>query len=416
MPIITAVSSPTTALITSTSDASGNISYVTANTTAMVIDTNQNTTYIGYVSAPNTFGYKNRVINGAFAIDQRANGTAQLGVAGGSTYFLADRFRVGGSALSTGRFTWQQVTDAPNGFTNSGKITVTTAQSTTSEVQVLTHWMEGLNVSDFAWGTSSATSAALSFWVKASVTGTYSVAIRSDNVGTNYSYVATYSVTAANTWQYITIIIPPITVGTWTMSVDYGIRIDWDIGSGTSGNQTTGNVWTAGNYFKAPGTVNLVSNNGATWQITGVQFEKGSIATPFEFRDYGRELQLCQRYCFKPLDGSLNGNAAYWSGATAAAYNSGSVSCYGSAFLPVAMRRSPSVTATVGIYCNSINGNSNTAYQHSFTVYPTSGYATNLNGIYLIVTTGAAGSSGVANEFCWLNATAGGYLIFTSEY
>lgn len=263
--------------------------------------------------------FRNRVINGDFRVDQRRNGSSLTGVTGGQDAWLSDRFRIGGSAMPTARMTWQQVADAPvgSGFKYSGKITVTAAEIATNQTQVLSHIIEGTNTADFEWGTAAAKPASLSFWVKASITGKYSVAIRSDNG--NATFVATYQITQPNVWEYKAIQIPaPVNYGTWGWTNSLGIRLDWDLGSGTngstssSGNVTaTPNIWQYYDAFRTADTVRLIEFSNATWQITGVQLEKSSVATPFEFRPYATELALCQRYFEKIYyRGSAYGNGS----------------------------------------------------------------------------------------------------------
>ena len=244
--------------------------------------------------------FRNRIGNGAMMIDQRRNGAAVTGVTGGADYWLADRFRIGGSAMATGRFTWQQVTDAPagSGLYKSGKITVTAAQAASnSYVQVLSTFVEANNMTDFEWGTSTAKTAVFSFWIKASVTGMYSVARRSDNG--NASVVAPFNVNTVNTWEYKTIVIPGRTSGTWNTGTAAALRIDFDIGSDNNQyvEETQANTWVATDAFRTLSSVRLPATNGATWQITGVQLERGTVATPFEHRPIAMELHMCKRYC-----------------------------------------------------------------------------------------------------------------------
>jgi hypothetical protein len=243
--------------------------------------------------------FRNRIGNGAMLIDQRRNGVAVTGVTGGQDTWLADRFRIGGSAMATGRMTWQQVTDAPagSGLYKSGKITVTAAQASSgSYVQVLSTFVEANNMTDFEWGTSTAKTAVFSFWIKASIPGMYAVALRADNA--NASFVSNYNINTANTWEYKSIVVSGPTIGTWNTGTAAGLRIDFDLG--TDNNQyvadNLANTWVASDSFKTTSSKSLVATNGATWQITGVQLERGSVATPFEHRPIGIELALCQRY------------------------------------------------------------------------------------------------------------------------
>jgi hypothetical protein len=143
------------------------------------------------------------------------------------------------------------------------------------------------------WGTASAKSITISFWVKASITGTYTVAIR--NGGNNRSYRAPYSITTANTWEQKIITAPGDTTGTWLTDNGTGIRLGFTLGAGADFIDT-GNTWSALEDFAATGQTQWIATNGATFYITGVQLEPGSVATPFERRSYGQELALCQRY------------------------------------------------------------------------------------------------------------------------
>jgi len=305
-------------------------------------------------------GFRNRIINGDFRIDQRMNGTAQTGVSGGSTYFLADRYRIGGNTLSSGRFTFQRVADAPSNFRFSGKITVSTVQSTAlaaGDIQVLSHIIEGNNLLDLGWGTAAAKPVTISFWVKASVTGIYDLAVRSDRSGSYMTYLAPYTVSASNTWEYKTITIAGPTTGTWYDDpTNLGIRLDFNLGTGSTLTTSSTNQWLSGDFFKSTTGVNLVYSAGATWQITGVQFEIGGAATQFEYRPHSVELALCQRYYVNLMNnshanpmyiGMMGGNANAW--------------CYHDIFLPVPMRTTPSPSWTrtlVNIGASGVYGRS----------------------------------------------------------
>jgi hypothetical protein len=155
--------------------------------------------------------------------------------------------------------------------------------------------IEGFNTVDLAFGTASAATVTLSFWVRSSITGTYSAFLQ--NSAASRAYVATYTISAANTWEQKSITIAGDTTGTWIGATsEIGLRVGFDLGSG-SNYSTTAGAWTAGNYTRTSGTVNWGATTGATFYITGVQLEKGSTATSFDFRPYGTELSLCQRYC-----------------------------------------------------------------------------------------------------------------------
>jgi hypothetical protein len=240
-------------------------------------------------SAGSPYGFKNRIINGAMAIDQRNSGAQ---ITGAGNVYTVDRFLIQGS--QTGKFNVQQVTDVPPGFVNSLKFTVGTAVSVGSDDYfIIRQPIEGTNTQDLDYGSSTAKTVTLSFWVKSSITGLHSGHLTNNSSGRWYPF--TYTINQANTWEYETITIPGDTTGTWLKDNSTGIYVGWSLGTGST-NETTGNAWSASTGIAATGSVDVVATSGATWQITGVQFEKGSQATAFDYRPYGMELALCQRY------------------------------------------------------------------------------------------------------------------------
>jgi hypothetical protein len=228
-------------------------------------------------------GFKNRIINGDMVIDQRNNGSAVTG-----QQYLVDRWR---SWFDPGTYSFQQVTDAPAGFTNSLRVTKT--NTTQSTYGFIVQYIEGFNCADLGFGTASAQTVTVSFWAKSSITGAFTVAL--GNSAENRWYGANYSISAANTWEYKTITIPGDTTGTWLTNNGIGIQLVFNFGQAASA-QAAG-VWTtAVNARAATGSTNLGTTNGATWQVTGVQLERGQTATSFDVLPYGTELALCQRY------------------------------------------------------------------------------------------------------------------------
>jgi len=274
-------------------------------------------------TAASGFGFKNRIINGDMRIDQR-NAGASVTVG-----FAVDRFEFQESSGSA--YTIQRSTTAPTGFTNSIIVTVTTAASATAaQVNRIFQRIEGNNVADLGWGASGAATVTLSFWVRSSLTGTYCIGLVND--AANRSYVAEYTISAANTWEYKTITVAGDTSGTWEKGTASGIQVTFDLGGGSNYNTTAG-AWAAGNYTRTTNQANFANTSGATWQITGLQLEKGSTATSFDYRDYGRELALCQRY-----------------GYGFSTYNLGVILNAGDGYsstlkMPVTMRATPSLAA-----------------------------------------------------------------------
>jgi hypothetical protein len=239
-----------------------------------------------------TYGMKNRIINGDMRIDQRNNGAA-VTVNSTANFYFIDRFF--GQAGGGGVFTEQRSSIAPTGFVNSALFTVTTADSSiaSGDIYCFSQVIEGFNTADLMFGTANAQTVTLSFWVRSSVTGTFGGALA--NEAFNRSYPFTYTINSANTFEYKTITIPGDTTGSWNINNVAGIRIYWGFGAGSSYSGGAGS-WLGGGTVTATGSTNLMATNGATFYITGVQFEKGSTATAFDTRSYGTELVLCQRY------------------------------------------------------------------------------------------------------------------------
>lgn len=278
--------------IITTGDDSGVLNIQTNETTAISIDASQNATFTNGVNLPNTFGFKNRIINGGMVIDQRNAGAS---VTPASDTFLVDRFDFFMSQAS--KFSVQQNQGSvtpPTGFSNYLGFTVVSAVTVGgSDYFGFEQKIEGFNTSDFNWGTASAVSVTLSFWVRSSLTGTFGGVVK--NGSNNYSYAYTYTISAANTWEQKTVTIPGPTAGTWSTTNTTSLRVQFGLGVGSTFSKAAGS-WAANDAISATGATSVVGTNGATWYITGVQLEKGTQATSFDFRSIGTELALCQRY------------------------------------------------------------------------------------------------------------------------
>jgi hypothetical protein len=281
-------------------------------------------------------GFKNRIINGAMVIDQR-NAGAEVNPAVQATYYLdrwivsssvASKFKIGQNAGSV---------TPPTGFINYLGLTSLSAYTVgTSETFGVRQRIEGLNVADLAWGTASAATVTLSFWVYSSLTGTFGGSLR--NSDSSRSYPFSYTISSANTWEQKSITIAGDTTGTWLTTNGIGIQPFFSIGAGATVSGTAG-VWAAASYASATGATSVVGTNGATFYITGVQLEKGSTATSFDYRPYGTEFNLCQRYYSAlPDTGAQNGLGA---GVCLNTSNFYFVAVY-----PVPMRTAPSFTST----------------------------------------------------------------------
>lgn len=302
-----------------------NLKHGSSASNNLVLDANGNVTAAGTVAMATPFGMRNKIINGAMEIDQRATSLTATG-------YTVDRWEYADSVAS--KATVAQSSISPPGFSKSVLATSSSAYSVTaSDYYLLIQKIEGLNCIDLAWGTASAKSITLSFWVRSSLTGTFGGSIR--NSATDRSYVFSYSISAANTWEQKTITIPGDTTGTWLTTNGIGIRLAFGFGVGSTFSGSAGS-WSSSNLFSVTGATSVVGTNGATFYLTGVQLEVGSVATPFERRLYGQELALCQRYC-QVMRGqgtyTVFGNGAFTSATNVYAYTA----------LPVVMRSSPNI-------------------------------------------------------------------------
>jgi len=247
------------------------------------------------VSSAGLYGMKNRLINGSMSISQGAAG-ATITPAVTSAYatnYPVDRFQVIVGAAS--KLTTAQSSVAATGFNFSTLITSSSAYTVgASEVFVIRQNIEGFNTADLGWGAAGAAPVTLSFWVRSSLTGTFGGSLQ--NSASNRSYPFTYSIAAANTWELKSVTIAGDTTGTWIGATNgIGLRVNFGLGVGSTYSGTAG-AWAGSDYDSATGATSVVGTSGATFYLTGVMLEKGSTATSYDYRPYGTELSLCQRY------------------------------------------------------------------------------------------------------------------------
>lgn len=290
---------------------------------------------------PAGLGFRNKIMNGDMRIAQRGTGAI---TAASQNQYPVDRWTANSNA--TNSITFQQVADAPAGFTYSVRATSggTGAAYSSNHYTFFTQKIEGFNIADLAWGTASAKPITISFWVKTSANaiGTHAIAV--ENSAGTMNYVATYTVSSTS-WEYKTIQIYGPTSGTFNVDNTLGINLNFTLGAGSTYDATAG-VWTSGKYSVA-GAVDLGALASATWQITGVQLEQNTQPTPFEQRLYGVELGLCQRYYWRSTTGlTTDGSSRH---AHFRRMNQYTSVASGHCAFPVPMRAEP----TVGLY----NGN-----------------------------------------------------------
>jgi hypothetical protein len=284
-------------------------------------------------TAATGFGFKNRLINSAMVIDQRNAGASVTPTDG---QYSVDRWQ--GKLSAASKFSFQQNAGSvtpPAGFRNYLGVTSLAATSLgASDYFFIQQVIEGFNTADLNWGTASAQTVTLSFWVRSSLTGTFGGSLR--NEAASRSYPFSYTISSANTWEQKSVTIAGDTTGTWVNNNGAGIQMAFSLGAGSTYSGTAGS-WSANNYVSATGATSVVGTNGATLYITGVQLEKGSTATSFDYRPYGTELALCQRYYQNVISTSMNG--AIYQGTAASMF------CW----LPVTMRTAPAATTPASL-------------------------------------------------------------------
>lgn len=284
----------------------------------------------------NNVTMRNRIINGNMMIDQR-NAGASITPSTNGTMCL-DRWKCGlNTGLAASKYSVQQSSTAPAGFSNSVLITSTSAYTVQADdYSTFSQAIEGFNFADLGWGTANAQPITISFQIRSSLTGTFAGWVQNNNADRSYPF--TFTISSANTWELKTITIAGDTAGTWVGATNStGLLFGFNLGTG-SNRQGTANTWNASNARSVSGAVNLIATNGATMYITGVQLEAGTTATPFEQRLYGTELALCQRYYTY-----IGGEQAYTTFCVGQAYST-TASNSGMVFFPVSMRSAPTLS------------------------------------------------------------------------
>ena len=297
-------------------------------------------------------GRRNLVINGSMQIFQRA--TAATAATG---YTTADRWYIG--ETSDGAFTSEKSTDNPFGTGSSLKLQCTTADTSLAATQFarLYQRIEGQNLQHLLYGTSSAKTLTLSFWVKSSKTGTYSILLRKvDN--TAYHFIHSYTISSANTWEKKVITITPTAGSTSFITAsagaidnnnDTGLELAFNLAQGSQYAIGTSNTWSSNsNTYGLNGQVNWMDNTSNNLYLAEVQLEVGGV-TDFEHLSLAEEAALCQRYFYRFTGHGTLFYADYYSNDTMVSKEP----------LPVEMRVNPTVTS------RGTGGTGNTAFSYT---------------------------------------------------
>jgi hypothetical protein len=285
------------------------------------------------------------------------------------------------------KFTVAQSSTAPTGFVNSLLVTSSSAYTVgASEAFGLQQVIEGYNIADLMWGTANAKTVTLSFWVYSSLTGTFGGALQ--NYASDRSYPFSYTVSSANTWTQASITIAGDTTGTWTTTNSGGIALIFSMGTGSTKSGTAG-VWGSTYYTSVTGATSVVGTNGATFYLTGVQLEKGSTATSFDYRPYGTELYLCQRYFEKSYNLDVVAGTATYSGFE---MNAGVSDGSSNAICSIRYKAPKRIAPTMAFW-NAVTGASGTWYVERSGGSPSPTVNVDQIGMNGVVVYGAAGGS-----------------------
>ena len=378
---------------------------VTSPTTGQVLEYN-GSAWVNVEQQPGD----NLIYNGAMQVAQR--GTSETGITGPG-YSTADRWRSDISSMGT----WTQTveSDGPtgSGFAKSLKMECTTADGSpaASDYVNVQQRFEGQDLQGLKKGTSSAESLTLSFWVKSNATGTYVVEFL--DLDNNRHISAAYTIVSSGTWEQKTVTLPGDTGGSGFTN-DNGLSLLTVFWLGVGSDRSSGTLatsWAArDNANSAVGQTNLAASTSNYWQVTGVQLEAGTVATPFEHKSYGVELAECKRYYQKsflydtaPFNNTIANTVTIGNPATTAGYGTTSGLSYSPGFsiLEVEMRSTPSVqlysangNVSAGQFGDVYNKNNTTSYAAS--VITDSNYGNYTNNKRISVRTN--NGSGVSNQ------------------
>jgi len=269
--------------------------------------TDFNTAFNAARAATPMGAYKNRIINGDFKIAQR--GTSFTGLTNGGATYTLDRWEWAETGAPTAVMDVKQTTDhpyTPNGYCVEIDITTAQASPAADDACIFQQRIEGQNLQDLRYGAADAVSCTISFWAKSAVTGTFPLAIYCTGVAR--SYVTSYTITAADTWEYFSIVIPGDTSGNITNDNTERFKLTFALLSGSNDEAPSFETWGPGADYAYSGLDQIAASASGNLRIAELQLEVGSVATPFEQRPYGVERMLCERYYWRGQDPFSWGN------------------------------------------------------------------------------------------------------------
>jgi hypothetical protein len=345
-------------------------------------------------------GRRNLIINGAMQVSQRGTSSTSSGV------HTCDRWNVNFQTFDQLAITQSQSTTAPSGFANSLKVEVTTAETAQADDELLyiRTRLEAQDLQRLNYGESSAKALTLSFWVRSSLTGKYSVLVYQDDA--IRSVTESFNISTADTWEYKTITIDGDTSGTIDNNNGPGISIYFTLSSGGNFAGTPHSGWgaySATDDFSFSDQVDFAAQTG-TFYITGLQLEVGDTATPFEHRSFGEELALCNRYYYVLGDGSISSNSLLGNGF---GWASGQVELVVN--YPVQMRSAPTLKQPSGTDKYNWASGSGSIVFDNLTIYQPN------RQNCLIYSAGLSGVTQGRGYRAHLNDDSDGYVAFDAE-
>ena len=348
--------------------------------------------------------HRNKIINGAMTVKQRSD----LTMTTSSTYSL-DRWRAAvGSSFNWSSATVTQSTTSPDGFGSSLKVDIASTNTPTgSQNGLIQTKIEGQDLQDLAYGTSSAKQCTLSFYVRSNKTGTYCVQV-ANTANTKY-VLFDYTINSADTWERKSVTFSGNTANTLNNDNALCFDVNFHLATGSDDHVSATSTWTTysgGSYKSTSNQVNLFDNASNEWYLTGVQLEVGDTATSYEHRNFAEELEHCKRYFFV-LGKDANRNTTQLSMPFINEHPSNTSGYINFRFQPE-MRATPSVTIGSELQLGEPQvGMSNHKVSAFSGLSPT--------GSYYFQYTNQTGSTGDSNMYIRIGHHADSYAEFNAE-